>query len=125
MDKIKLEEGELKFEFPYFQCPNEIFDKDFEIIDQIKNVKRNMDNYEKLILIYLFRCCNNGKVAFPSYNTISKRCCCSRRKAMYSVDNLLQNGFIEKKNRGYVPDNEGQVRKNYSNVYTIKREKFV
>lgn len=121
---IEMEKGKISFEFPYFQCPNEIFDKKIKIFDYVSGEERTMDCQEKLILIYLFRCCNNGKSAFPSYNVIADKCGCSRRKAMYAIDNLFKNQLIIKKSRGFVPENEGQVNKNFSNCYVINHEKL-
>lgn len=123
-DVIEIDKGKISFEFPYFQCPNEIFDKKIKIYDYASYKERSMDSQEKLILIYLFRCCNNGKSAFPSYNVIADKCGCSRRKAMYAIDNLFKNDFIKKKNRGFLPQNEGQINKNFSNSYIINHEKL-
>lgn len=114
----------LESEIPFFMCPNEIFDKDFLIKDTSSKKERKLDCQEALILIYLIRCTNNGKSAFPSYNTIASKCKCSKRKAMYAIDNLVNNDFIIKKHRGYILDQEHQVNKNQSNVYKINHKKF-
>lgn len=124
MSETTSKKSKINFEFPFFQCPNEIFDKDIKIYDYASDKERLMDSQEKLIFIYLFRCCNNKKSAFPSYGHIAERCCCSRRKAMYAIDNLYKNGYIQKKTRGYIPDNQGQVNKNHSNAYSLNYKKL-
>ena len=43
---------------------------------------------------------------------------------MYAITNLFENGFIVKKNRGYMQDNENQINKNYSNIYEINHKKL-
>ena len=125
MKKIEVDNNTIHYDFPYFQCPNKIFDEDYlPIYDTVKNITRNIDVYEQMILIYLFRCCNNGKSAFPSYATISKKCRCSKRKAVLAVDNLFNSKYIIKKHRGFIKDQEHQVNKNQSNVYYINKEKM-
>lgn len=125
MDKLNFENGFIENEIPYFICPNEIFDKKIMINDYHNKDKiRELDCQETLIFIFLLRCSNGGKKAFPSYNYIADKCKCSRRKAMYSIENLFKNGFIVKKNRGYIEGNEGQVNKNYSNIYEINHKKL-
>lgn len=121
----KFENGFLENDIPYFMCPNEVFDKRLIVKDCTKgNKERNMDCQEKLIFIFLIRCSNGGKKAFPSYNSIAERCCCSRRKATYAIQNLFESGYIVKKNRGFRKDNTNQATKNYSNIYSINYKKL-
>lgn len=70
---------------PYFQVPNDIFDRAPDLKD-----------YEKLVYIYLCRCGNHGGQAFPSYDTIGRKCSISKRSAMRAVSNLIKLGFISK-----------------------------
>lgn len=110
--------------FPFFICPNSLVDDKLYIKDVRKNVERLMNNSEKIMLLYLLRCCNNGKSAFPSYNTIAEKCNMSNRNAIFCMNNLVESGYIIKKNRGFTKNNEGQVKKNFSNCYLINTEKL-
>lgn len=87
-------------EVPYFQTPNDIFTCD-------------ITNNEKLVYMYLCRCANNGKVAFPSYNTIGKNCSISKSTAIRSVKVLVEKGFVVKEYR--IKDHA----ENYSNIYRV------
>jgi len=69
----------------YFLSPNSLFDK-----------VENLSSYEKLTYLYLCRCCNNGKVGFPSYNTIAKVCNFSKDTAIRAVKGLLDKNCIVK-----------------------------
>jgi len=93
MDKIILN-------VPFFQAPNLIFDAD-------------LTAYEKIVYLYLCRCGNNS-TAFPSYNTIAKKCGISRRKAIECVGALIEKNYITKEQRINPYDNN-----NFSNVYKI------
>ena len=84
-------------DIPYFQAPNDIFETD-------------LTNNQKLIYLYLCRCTNNGKTAFPSYQTIANKCGMSKRNAIYCVKVLIERSFIVKQYRV----KEG---KNNSNLY--------
>jgi predicted transcriptional regulator len=70
----------------YFKAFNKIFEADITKDD-------------KLVFLYLCRCSNNNKFAFPSYKTIAEKCSISRKTAITSVKNLLQNNLLIKKNR--------------------------
>ena len=124
MEKIKYVNEMIESDIPYFICPNELFDKKIIITDSQTHKQRSIDCQETLIFIFLLRCCNGGKKAFPSYNYIADKCKCSKRKAMYAITNLFDNDFIVKKNRGYIPGNENQIVKNYSNIYEINHKKL-
>jgi predicted transcriptional regulator len=92
----------IKMSVPYFQVPNDIFDSDIPLKD-----------YEKLVYIYLCRCGNHGGQAFPSYDTIGKKCSISKRSAMRAVSNLIKLGLISKQVR---PKGNGD---NESNLYEV------
>lgn len=68
---------------PYFQVPNSVFTSD-------------LNTFELVVFIYLCRCGNNGRPAFPSYNTIASNCRISRRKAIDTVKSLEAKGFLQK-----------------------------
>lgn len=68
---------------PYFQVPNAVFDLGLSAL-------------ELAVFCYLARCANNGKVAFPSYQTIAMCCGMSRRSAINAVQTLISKGFIER-----------------------------
>lgn len=124
MNKVKVENGIIENDIPYFMVPNEIFDKKIIIKDNRTKEEREMDCQETLIFIFLLRCCNGGKKAFPSYKYIADRCKCSKRKAMYSIDNLYLNKFIIKKKRGNIEDIDGNKIKSFSNIYKINHKKL-
>ncbi|MDZ4133635.1 MAG: helix-turn-helix domain-containing protein, partial [Dethiobacteria bacterium] len=72
---------------PYFQVPNDVF----EI---------RLTTSELIVYIYLFRCSNQGKTAFPSYETIGKKTGLSRRSAIYTVKKLVNRGVVLKRSQG-------------------------
>ncbi|MBN3352669.1 hypothetical protein CF086_20555 [Clostridium botulinum] len=105
-------------EIPFFQTPNNIFDLDIIVIAEKKTnkkkgcnetieVKRKLKPFEKLVYIYLCRCGNNGKRAFPSYNKIAEKCSISRQSAIDAITVLKKNNLIAKK-----------IRKNNKEQYT-------
>lgn len=123
----------------YFQVSNCIFDLEFTIEATKRvieknfykkgehkytnvNIVRELNNNEKLVFMYICRCANNGKSAFPSYSVIANRCSISKETARLAIEVLYNNKFILKKNRGYIASNEGQVTKNFSNVYKINND---
>lgn len=87
-------------EVPYFQTPNDIFTTD-------------LSNNEKLVYIYLSRCANNGKVAFPSYQTIADNCSISKATAIRCIKVLTERCFVYKE---YRIKEDGE---NYSNIYRV------
>jgi hypothetical protein len=89
----------IKFENGYFMAPNNIFDIDLKI-------------HEKIVYLYLCRCGNNS-TAFPSYNTIAKKCSISRRKAIDAVAMLEGTGLLKKIYR------KNELDENMSNVYEV------
>jgi len=128
-----------KLETNYFQTSNFIFDFIFKVkatkrkivknyygkgkhkYENIETV-RDLNSNEKIVFIYLCRCANNSNAAFPSYNTIADNCGISKESARISIDVLVKNKFILKKNRGYVKDRENQVTCSYSNLYKINTD---
>jgi predicted transcriptional regulator len=86
---------------PFFQAPNSIFECE------------DLNIYEKIVYIYLCRCGNNAK-AFPSYNTIAKKCGIGRTKAVESVSSLIKKNYITKTTR----TNPG-TSQNFSNIYEV------
>ena len=93
--------NQVRMNVPYFQVPNNIFDAD------------ELKDYEKLVYIYLCRCGNNGGQAFPSYNTIAKKCSISKRSAMRAVNRLIELNLVRKEIRP--KDN----RDNETNIYVV------
>lgn len=86
-------------EIPFFQVPNEIFECDLNV-------------NEKIVFMYLCRCGNNGKQAFPSQQTIADKCSISKSTAKRAVNVLVDNSYIIKERRF----TEG---KNKSNIYKV------
>ena len=78
----------IKFEVPFFQAPNGIFDLNLDI-------KTNT----KLVYLYLCRCGNNGADAFPSYNKIAEVCGIGRRTAIDCVQELVDVNLLYKEGR--------------------------
>lgn len=91
-----------KINFPYFQVPNILFDK-----------PNDLKSNELLVLIYLYRCSNQGSDAYPSYKAIANSCCISRPVAIRAVNNLKNKNYIKKTNR--VKENKD----NETNLYKI------
>lgn len=120
----KNDAGFVSLENNYFQCPNSIFDSEIivNVYEQesgkgkLKWVKRTLRGTEKIVYIYLCRCSNGGKKAFPSYDTIAERCGISRRKAIDAVKILEDNGFIDKIVRT-------SINSNLSNSYRVNNPK--
>ena len=78
----------IKFEVPYFQAPNGIFDLKLDI-------KAN----SKLVYLYLCRCGNHGADAFPSYNMIAEVCGIGKRTAIDCVQELVDVNLLYKEGR--------------------------
>lgn len=89
----------ITFENGYFMAPNDIFDLELKL-------------HEKIVYLYLCRCGNNS-TAFPSYNTIAKKCSISRRKAIDVVASLKESGLLKKKIR------KKDDFENMSNIYEV------
>jgi len=73
----------------YFRVPNSVFDL-------------GVSTSALVVLIYLYRCQNNKSEAFPSYNTIAKKCNIERRTAIRVINSLIDRGLIRKKLIGRV-----------------------
>jgi hypothetical protein len=85
-------------QFPFFTVPNSIFDQKTVVVTQ--DGTREIRAIEKLVYLYLSRCCsNNSGTGFPSYNTIADRCGISRRAAIYAVGILQSTGLLKKQAR--------------------------
>lgn len=97
---------ERHFEFPYFQTPNDLY----EI---------GLTTHEIAVYGYLTRCTNTGSTAFPSYNTIAKKCGMSRSKAISTIESLIEKKIVEKKPRA---NNHGEQ---ISNIYTVNHQNLV
>jgi hypothetical protein len=78
--------------FPFFMVLNSVFDLKIMVMEQGKI--REIWPIEKLVFLYLSRCCcNDSGIGFPSYATIADRCGISRRAAIYAVDILRATGL--------------------------------
>jgi len=56
----------------------------------------DLSPFAKLVRLYLARCANSDRQAFPSYNRIAKDCGVSRDTAKRAVAELEEKGWIEK-----------------------------
>jgi hypothetical protein len=98
----------IKMEIPFFQCPNDIFDIE----------KEELSVNEKIVYIYLCRCCNQGSDAFPSFPTIGKKTSTSAKTAQRAVEKLIEKKLIIKINRKKV-DKKSKKISNDSNLYEV------
>lgn len=107
--------------FPFFVVPNSVFDKEIIVTANERNkgqgkpsiVEREIRAIEKLIYLYLARCCSNDAgQGFPSYETIANKCGISRWAAIHAVDTLSRTGLLVKKLR-----KKGRV--NETNIYEL------
>jgi len=94
------EQKNSKMQVPYFQVPNDIFELEITAT-------------EKLILMYLIRCGNQGSNIFPSYKTIAEKCSLGRRTAINTIQQLEEKGLIKVQQR---PKSNND---NYSNLYYL------
>ncbi len=87
----------------FFIAQNMIFDLD-------------ISEHAKITYLYLCRCADDENQAFPSYNTIAKKCSFSRSTAINTIKELQEIGLLSVEKR--------QVKKsgkpvNTSNLYTL------
>lgn len=94
------EQKNSKMQVPYFQVPNDIFELEITAT-------------EKLILMYLIRCGNQGSNIFPSYKTIAEKCSLGRRTAINTIQHLEDKGLIKVQQR---PKSNND---NYPNLYYL------
>lgn len=106
----------------YFKVENSVIDgyESEEINPKTNKVeiveKSYFDNvYELVVYTALSRYCNNGQVAFPSIQTLAKRCCCGQTSIKNAIKGLEQKGFIKKINR-----KKANSAENDTNIYAIK-----
>jgi hypothetical protein len=106
-EKSEIEKDDtLEGGFPYFITPNEIVD-----------IEGAFTVYEKMTYFILCRYGNNGKVAFPSYNTIGRKGGFSKDTAIKAVRGLLKKGLISKETKR---DKKGNyLSNNYKVIYTL------
>lgn len=76
----------------------------------------NISEHAKITYLYLCRCADDESQAFPSYNTIARKCSFSKRTAMRTIQDLEEIGLLSVEKR--------QVEKsgkpvNTSNLYTL------
>jgi predicted transcriptional regulator len=88
-------------EVPFFQVPNDIFEL-------------GLSTNEMMVFFYLARCGNNGKVAFPSYNTIADKTGTSKSTVIRVIKNLEEKGLIVKQIR-----KDYETGRNKSNTYKV------
>lgn len=65
-----------------------------------------LNEHEKIVLIYLIRCADNKQRAFPSYKTIAKMCAISERTSVRAVESLINKHCITKQPGGNHKSNE-------------------
>jgi len=89
----------------YFIVPNDLL--------EIKS----LSVYHKMVMICLLRCGNQNAPAFPSYETIRRRCSISRQKAIDVVKELGDIGLVKKRKRK-------KGKKSTSNLYDVRVERI-
>ena len=106
MEEIIVEKGDMLqgIELPYSQIPNHIIDSE--------DLKVN----EKMILVYLYRCGNQGNAIFPSYNTIAKKCGISRSTTIRAIKSLIDKGAVIKQQR-----RKSNSYENAANLYILNQ----
>ena len=72
------------FEGGFFKAPNDIYEL-------------GLNPYQISVYLYLARCGNNSKAAFPAKGTIAEKCGMSLRKADRVVNELEDRGLVEVK----------------------------
>ena len=100
-EQLKIKDNRIDF---YFKVENTVIDDD-SIFSNI---------YESHLFIILSRYCNNGQVAFPSYNTLAQKCYCSKRTIINAMNSLIEKGLVNKIGRKKENSNE-----NDTNFYTV------
>ncbi len=87
------DEGSVRmaFESDYFMCVNDVFDLP-------------LPSAEKLIYIALTHYAGSNNRTCPKYETLAKDASCSRREAIYAIENLCKCKLITKETRGNVPN---------------------
>lgn len=103
MSKDTTKKSKSKMKEPYFQTPNAIFDLDVTAT-------------EKLVLIYFYRCGNQGSRIYPSYKTIAEKCGISRRTVISTIKKLEAKNLIEVSRR------RKNNKDNYSNLFKLPSE---
>ncbi len=98
--KLKIKDERVDF---YFKVENEVVD----------NCTVFSSPHEKLLHMVLARFCNNNKVAFPSYSTLSELCICSKSTIIRTMNSLEKKGLINKIRR------VGKTEINDTNLYTL------
>ena len=87
----------------FFIAQNMIFDLD-------------ISEHAKITYLYLCRCADDESQAFPSYNTIAKKCSFSRRTAIDVIKELQAIGLLSVEKRQV---EKGGKPVNTSNLYTL------
>ena len=95
----------------------------FKVENAVVDNKVFSNIYESYLFVVLSRFCNNGNVAFPSYNTLAELCYCSRRKIIDTMASLEKKGLINKVKR--IKEREDlSTNLNDTNVYTVNNIKI-
>lgn len=90
----------MAFESGYFMCGNDVFDLP-------------LGSTEKLVYMALTRYAGSTNRAWPKYETLAKDASCSRRRAVYAIEELCKCRLIAKETRG-----------NRSNIYVVYPPKY-
>lgn len=91
----------------YFKVENSVVDD--EVFSNV---------YEAYLFVVLSRYCNNNQIAYPSLETLSKKCYCSKNTVLKCLKSLNEKGYIKRVQR-YNEEN-----KSYNTtVYAVKNIK--
>ena len=91
------------------------YDAPFTIIDRAVLMSEDLSVYDKAVYSILCSYANStDRSCFPSYQTISKKAGCSRRKVIAVIANLERLGLVEKQ------EQFNAIGDNTSNLYVVK-----
>ena len=105
-ERYEIQEGDTLtgLEVPFFQSPNAIFGQ-------------GIPSNQITVYLYLCRCGNQGKIAFPGIRTIANMCGMSKDTVIRCIKGLCEAGWLTKRTRALASDSEKL--QYLSNVYKI------
>ncbi|MGL4393215.1 MAG: helix-turn-helix domain-containing protein [Fusobacteriaceae bacterium] len=102
-EKLGIKDERIDF---YFKVENAVIDD--EIFDSAT---------EGFVFVVLSRYCNNNKYAYPSLNTLLKKCKISKPTLLQNINSLIAKGLLKKETR------TGLNGSNESNLYSVQNFK--
>ncbi len=91
------------------------YDTPFTVVDRAVLMSENLSVYDKTVYAILCSYANSAdRSCYPSYQTIARKSCCSRRKVIAVIADLERMGLVEKQ------EQRNSIGDNASNLYTVK-----